>query len=313
MVVAIIGGSGFIGSHLVEILVGRGYDIHILSNNGMHNLQGLKDKIKYFDVDVRDIETLKKAVGPNTEGIINLAALINVDQSLDAPEAFLRTNVIGAFNVLEVARLNKVPKLVYMSTCEVYGNVPSGKADENHTTNPRSPYAASKFAAERYQLSYAYSFKEPIINIVRAFNTFGPRQSFGKGGAVIPISITSMLDGEKIRIFGDGKQTRDYVFVKDTARGVADVFEKDLPAGEIMNLATGVETSIRATAEKLCKLANKDFAETVEFIDARPGEIIRSCGDFSKAKKILGWEPKTYFDEGLAITFDWYKKNYKPK
>jgi dTDP-glucose 4,6-dehydratase len=311
MTIVVIGGSGFIGSHLVEDLLNRGHDVNVLSCDGMHNLQAVKDRVKYFDIDVRDIETLKHAIGPETEGIINMAALINVDQSIDAPEQFLRTNVIGAFNVLEVARLMKVPKLVYMSSCEVYGNVPSGKADENHPTNPRSPYAASKFAAERYHLSYSYTYKEPVINVVRAFNTFGPRQSYGKGGAVIPISITSLLDGKKIRIFGDGKQTRDYVFVKDTARGVADAFEKDLPNGDVVNLATGVETSIRDIAEKLCKLAGKDFKETVEFIAARPGEVSRFCGDSSKAKKVLGWEPKTKFDEGLAVTFDWFQKNYK--
>jgi len=313
MTVVVVGGSGFIGSHVVEELLDRGHDVHVLSYYDSHNLKNVKAKIKFSKVDVRDIESLKSTIDSDVDGIINFAALINVDQSLETPEPFLRTNIIGACNVVEVARIKKIPKLLYMSTCEVYGNVPSGKADENHPTNPRSPYAASKFAAERYQLSYAYSYKEPIIKIVRGFNTFGPRQSSGPGGAVIPIFITRLLDNKKIKIFGTGEQTRDYVFVKDIARGVVGVFEKDLSSGEIINLATSKETSIKEITEKLCKLANKDFDETVEFVEARPGEIIRSCGDYTKAKRILNWEPKISFDEGLAITFDWYKKNYKPK
>lgn len=312
MSILVIGGCGFIGSHVVDKLLEKGYEVKVMGLScHLENLKHVEDKIEFVKSDIKNIEDVKNVIYSDTEGIMHFAALINVDQSLQAPYSFLRTNVIGTFNVLEAARLKEIPKIFYMSTCEVYGNIDKGKADENHPTNPRSPYAASKFAAERYLLSYSYSYRIPAIKIVRGFNIFGPRQSYGQWGAVIPKFITTILDDKKIRIFGDGSQTRDYVFVKDIAEGTVAIYEKDLPSGEIINLATGNEISIRQIAEKICKLAGKDFEENVEFVEGRPGELVRSCGDYSKAKKILNWEPKFSFDKGLAETFEWYKRNYK--
>jgi dTDP-glucose 4,6-dehydratase len=307
MSILVIGGCGFIGSHLVEELLNRGKEVQIIGFRcQLENLESIKEKVKFIRVDVRDRDAINKVISSDIEGVLHLAALINVDESVQSPAAFFDTNVTATVGIMEAVRNKKIPKLTYMSTCEVYGNTLGGKADENHPTNPRSPYAASKFAAERYLLAYSYTYDEPRISIIRGFNQYGPRQSAGQGGAVIPKFITKLLNGQKIQVQGDGSQTRDYVYVKDTVKGIADVFEKDLPPGEVVNLATGVETSVKDIAEAVCRLAGKEPEKYIEFVKDRPGQLMRSCGDYSKAKKLIGWEPKVPFKEGLSLTFDWY-------
>lgn len=307
MAVLVTGGCGFIGSHVVEELISRGYKVNVLGLRcHLENIKHIQDKVNFIRADISNGKRVSDAI-KDADGVLHLAALVNVDQSIKDPEAFVRTNVIGTFNVMEAARKNDVEKFLHMSTCEVYGNIPHGRADENHPTNPRSPYAASKFAAERYLLSYSYTYPDQNIVIIRGFNQFGPRQHAGEWGAVIPKFITSILSGGKINVFGDGSQTRDYVFVKDTARGIVDAFEKDMPSGEIINLATGIETSIMDIANKICELTGKNPEEAIQTSPGRPGELVRSCGDYSKAKKFLDWHPKVSFDKGLEITLEHYK------
>ena len=305
----VIGGCGFIGSHMVEELLQRGNEVTVVGCHcQLENLEDVKGMFKYIRGDITDKDFVDSLIDADVEGILHLAALINVDQSIESPELFLDTNVVATVNIMEAARRRGIHKLLYMSTCEVYGNIPSGKADESHPTNPRSPYAASKFAAERYLLAYSYTYDKPKMIIIRGFNQYGPRQNAGRGGAVIPRSIIRLLNGQKIRVHGDGNQTRDYVYVKDTVKGIADAFQTNLPNGEVINLATGVETSIRDIAVAICKLAGKDPQEYIEFVKDRPGQLMRSCGDYSKAKKLLDWQPMVPFNKGLSLTFDWYAK-----
>ena len=309
MSILVIGGCGFIGSHMVEELLQRGNEVTVVGCHcQLENLEDVKGMFKYIRGDITDKDFIDSLIDADVEAILHLAALINVDQSIESPELFLDTNVVATVNIMEAARRRGIHKLLYMSTCEVYGNIPSGKADESHPTNPRSPYAASKFAAERYLLAYSYTYDKPKMIIIRGFNQYGPRQNAGRGGAVIPRSILRLLNGQKIRVHGDGNQTRDYVYVKDTVRGIADAFQTNLPNGEVINLATGVETSIRDIAVATCKLAGKDPQEYIEFVKDRPGQLMRSCGDYSKAKKLLDWQPMVPFNEGLSLTFDWYAK-----
>jgi dTDP-glucose 4,6-dehydratase len=309
MSILVIGGCGFIGSHLVEELLRRGKELTVVGFNcHLENLEPVNGKFKSVRGDIRDRDFINSIIDPDVEGILHLAALINVDQSIQSPELFLETNVTATVNIMDAARKRNVPKLLYMSTCEVYGNVPLGKADESHPTNPRSPYAASKFAAERYLLAYSYTYDKPNIVVIRGFNQYGPRQNAGRAGAVIPRFIIRLLDDQKIQVHGYGNQTRDYVYVKDTVRGIADAFERNLANGEVINLATGVETSIRDIAVAACKLAGKDPEKYIEFVADRPGQLMRSCGDYGKAKRLLGWQPTVPFEKGLALTFDWYAK-----
>ena len=305
----VIGGCGFIGSHMVEELLQRGNEVTVVGCHcQLENLEDVKGMFKYTRGDITDKDFVDSLIDADVEGILHLAALINVDQSIESPELFLDTNVVATVNIMEAARRRGIHKLLYMSTCEVYGNIPSGKADESHPTDPRSPYAASKFAAERYLLAYSYTYDKPKMIIIRGFNQYGPRQNAGRGGAVIPRSIIRLLNGQKIRVHGDGNQTRDYVYVKDTVKGIADAFQTNLPNGEVINLATGVETSIRDIAIATCKLAGKDPQEYIEFVKDRPGQLMRSCGDYSKAKRLLDWQPMVPFNKGLSLTFDWYAK-----
>ncbi|MBI4338194.1 MAG: GDP-mannose 4,6-dehydratase [Chloroflexi bacterium] len=310
--VLVTGGCGFVGSHLVDALLARGYEVASLSRPGcdLSNASHVSGKVPHLSAHIEDMDRLRAAVTGRWDAFFHLAALINVDQSLSEPLRFLDVNVKGTANMLELARQLGVPRFVHMSTCEVYGNIPQGKAPEDHPLNPRSPYAVSKFSAERYVLAYAYSFPTPHITLIRGFNQYGPRQSAGRFGAVIPKFIRSLLEGKTITVFGTGDQTRDYVFAEDTVQGILRAFEADLPSGEVLNLATGEDHSIRQIAEALCRLAAKDPRQAVEYIEGRRGELIRSCGDASKAQRLLGWVPTVSFSEGLARTFRWYRERF---
>lgn len=307
MSILVIGGSGFIGSHLVDELLQRGKGVTVVGYHcHLENLEAAKGRFKSVRGDITDKDFVDSLIDADVEGILHLAALINVDQSIQSPELFLNTNVMAAVTIMEAARRRNISKLLYMSTCDVYGNISHGKADESHATDPRSPYAASKLAAERYLLAHSYTYHKPTIVIIRGFNQYGPRQNAGRGGAVIPRSIIRLLDDKKIQVHGNGNQTRDYVYVKDTVRGIADAFETTSTNGEVINLATGVETSIRDIAAAACKLAGKDPQKYIEFVKDRPGQLMRSCGDYSKAKRLLDWQPTIPFNQGLSLTFEWY-------
>ncbi|MFQ5884215.1 MAG: dTDP-glucose 4,6-dehydratase, partial [Thermoplasmata archaeon] len=255
-------------------------------------------------------EEVANVVDDDIEAIFHLASLINVDESRDLPMEFFQTNVLGTVNLLEHARIRGVDQFIYMSTCEVYGNVPQGHADENHRTEPRSPYAASKFAAERYILSYAHTYAEgPTMKIVRGFNQYGPRQDSGPKGGVIAKFARWLINEKPITIYGSGEQTRDYVFVKDTVGALVQVLNAEIPSGDIINIATGKDRSIKSIAWSMCELENVDPKQRVKFAPGRPGELLRSCGDWSKAREVLGWRPRTEFEEGLRRTLVWYKEN----
>lgn len=308
--ILVTGGTGFIGSHLAEELIRRGNEVIVMDHHcKWENLETIKGQFKFIRGDIRDKNAVNKAIDADVEGVLHLAALVNVDQSMQSPDLFFGTNVMGTVNIIEAARKRNIPKFLYLSTAEVYGNIPHGKADGSHPTNPRSPYAASKFAAERYLLAYSFAYNDPKIVIIRGFNQYGPKQNAGKYGAVIAKFITKLLAGQKIQVHGSGNQSRDYIYVRDTVRGIADAFEKNLPSGEVINLATGVDTSIRDIAVAICRLAGKQPEKYIEFVKDRPGQVMRSCGDYSKAKTLLGWEPTIPFDEGLCSTFEWYVRN----
>lgn len=309
--ILVTGGCGFIGSHIVEKLVENGYNVSIISRPRCNheNIRHLLSKIKFYNGDVTDIKFLENTMRNmnSLECIVHLAALINVDESIKTPRLFWDVNVGGTFNVLECAR-KKDAKVIKMSTCEVYGNVPKGKADEKHPTNPCSPYAASKLAADRYCFTYHNTYGLPVT-IARPFNIYGPRQSAAMYGAVIPKFITRVLNNQPPLIFGDGLQTRDYVYVEDVAEGYLKLIKNNNFPGEAINFATGIDHSIGDIANRVIKFAGKEDILRPEFVNARQGELRRSCGDYSKAKKLLGWEPKVSFDEGLKKTIAFFKAN----
>jgi len=314
--VAIIGGCGFIGSHVADKLLEEGFDIRIIGRcvHGkipyLEKLLSNGKAVEFMQADVQNFDSIEKAT-QGCDAIMHYAALINVDQSIEGPRPFFDVNVFGTFNILEIARKRRIP-LVYKSTCEVFGNVPyPDKTNEDYRLMPRSPYATSKLCAERYCLAYWITYGLPIA-ISRGFNTYGPRQKAGEYGAVIPKFITSILKGQPPTIFGDGSQTRDYVYVKDVAEADALILEalieKKISGGEIFNVCTGVEHSIRDIAKKVIQICNTGINEPI-FIKARPGEVRRSVGTYEKIKKILEWTPKTSFENGLKETVRYFTDN----
>jgi len=316
MKIAVLGGCGFIGSHVCDQLLERGFEILIIGrcvHNPLSNINHIisnKD-VEFKQADIRDFKSIEKAL-KNCEAIMNYAALINVDESIQTPRLFFDVNVLGAFNILEIARKKEIP-LLYKSSSEVFGHVPyPDKADETYPQMPRSPYAVSKLCAERYNLAYNLTYGLPIV-ISRGFNTFGPRQNAGKFGAVIPKFITRVLDNKPTRIFGDGLQTRDYVFVKDMAQADVMILEAlidgKIPGGEIFNICSMKDHSIKDIAYKIIKLCEMDHLMEPVFINARPGEVRRLIGTSKKIKQTLGWQPKTTFNEGLMQTIDFFRNN----
>ena len=304
MKILVTGGAGFLGSHICDMLLKTGHEVSVLDRMCPGKVGHLIDEIGFVCGDLRKIEDCREAVR-DVDAIIHLAALINVDHSIREPLEFYETNVRGTMNLLEAARHEpSVKKLVYMSTAEVYGSS-EGLLKETALCDTRSPYAASKYAGERYCLSYHYTYDEPEITIIRGFNMYGPRQSYGSKGAVIAIFTTLALMGKPPVIFGSGEQCRDYVYVKDMARGVIEATMLEGLGGEIINLASGKTVTVNDIAKTVLELTGSKHE--IDYASARPGELFKSCGDADKARRLLGWAPEVGFYEGLQDTVEYFK------
>jgi len=311
--ILITGGGGFIGSHLAEFFVKKGCETIILddfTNANLNNIRGLL-RFKNFMLvkeDVRNFDLLKE-ISKDVNAIFHLAAQIHVDKSVIYPTLTFEVNTIGTLNVLEAARQNRVDKVVYASSSEVYGTAKYVPMDEEHPLNPSSPYAASKAAADRLCFSYYNTYGLNVV-IVRNFNTFGPRQKNMGYASAIPMFIRRVLQTKPPIIFGDGKQTRDYLYVKDAIEAynlVYDNFEDVV--GEAINFGTGKEIEIKALAEKIIKLCEVDNLVPIH-TDPRPGEVRRLCADISKARKKLGFNPKWNLDEAVKEYIGHMKAGY---
>lgn len=308
----VTGGAGFIGSHVVDQLLAAEHEVVTIFDKTMPgNLEHVQDQVNWIHGDIRDMDFCFKACR-DVDAIIHLAALINVDHSIESPSVFYDVNTQGTMNLLEASRVNnkRLKKFVMMSTFEVYGQTLTERAKENFTfCDPRSPYAASKYAAERYCLSYASSYPEPEITVIRGANVFGPRQSNTAKGAAIAIFITKLLRGEAVTLFGTGEQTRDYVYVKDTARGIIKAATTTGLHGEIINLCSGSDTKMLDIVSMIgCRL-NPGQPTKIQYAEARPGENIRSCGNPTKAANMLDWyvPESNIIGMNLDETIDYYK------
>lgn len=310
MKILVTGGTGFIGSHLVEILLDRGFEVRVLAHLHTFNIEHLSSnpRLEIAKGDIRIPDDCTKAV-KGCDLVAHLATLISVDYDIKHPKPFWDTNVGGTFNMLDASLTEDVDRFVYMSSCEILGNIPKGKADENFPIRlPRSPYAASKYAAESYCRNFFSIYGFPVT-IIRGFNVFGLRQRPGERGAVIPTLIIRVLQNEPPIIYGDGRQSRDYTYVKDVVHGLAKALNVKGIEGEIIHICSGIERSINEIAGKVIEACGSDIKPV--HIKARPGELMRSVGDNTKAKAVLGWKPKYSFEEGLRLTISAYKKTQK--
>ncbi len=317
----VTGADGFIGSHLVEKLVSKGYNVKALSIYNSFNswgwLESLPNKIlKEVEIvsgDVRDEDLINKLT-KDVEKIFHLAALIGIPYSYTAPRSYIDTNVIGTLNVLNAAIKNQT-KVIHTSTSEVYGTPQKIPINEKHRLFAQSPYAASKISSDQLALSYFSSFNLPVC-VIRPFNTFGPRQSLR---AIIPTIITQMLNDKAKEIkLGNTHTTRDFSYISDTVDGFFKTFNKNKIFGEVINLGTGKEISITSIVKIVGELTkkNKKIIYENKRIRAKKSEITRLCSSNLKAKKILKWQPKYVNKNGFKIaikkTIDWYKdKKYQ--
>lgn len=311
--VLITGGAGFIGSHLSERCVSKGYIVVCLDNflNGsLGNIRALLNykNFKLVNGDVRDFNLLEKIVSSGIEVIVHLAAQIHVDRSIIEPHETYETNVLGTLNVLELARRYDVEKVIFASTSEVYGSAQYVPMDEKHPLDPQHPYGASKLAADRMCHAYIQTYGANIC-IVRLFNTFGPRQKDTGYGGAISVFAKRVLSGRPPIIYGDGKQSRDYLYVEDAINAYESILQSKKPIREPVNFGTGKEMTIISIATRIIELLGAEKMRPVH-VDPRPGEVRRLVADNRKAKELLGWQPKYSFDEGLEKLVDWYK-NYR--
>lgn len=312
--VLVTGADGFIGSHLVEELLKEGYDVRAFVLYNSFNTWGwletfpkeTLDKIDVFTGDVRDPNAVRKAM-EGMDAVLHLAALIAIPYSYYAPDAYVDTNIKGTLNVLQAARDLGTERVLVTSTSEVYGTAQYVPIDEKHPYQGQSPYSATKIGADRLAESFYRSFNLPVT-IVRPFNTFGPRQS---ARAVIPTIITQLLSGKKEIKLGSLEPTRDFNYVKDTARGFIEIMKSDRTIGEEINIATQKEISIGELAEELIRQINPNAKIVCDNQRLRPkkSEVERLLGNNEKIRRLTEWKPLYTFEEGLAETIEFLKGN----
>ena len=310
----ITGADGFIGSHLVEECVKEGYKVKAFVLYNSFNTWGWLDtlpketmkNVEVFCGDIRDPNGVREAM-KDCDGVFHLAALIAIPYSYHSPDAYVDTNIKGTLNILQAAKLLGIKRILVTSTSEVYGTAQYVPIDEKHPFQGQSPYSATKIGADRLAESFYRSFNLPIT-IVRPFNTYGPRQS---ARAVIPTIITQLLSGVKEIKLGSLKPTRDFNYVKDTVRGFIEIYKSEKTIGQEINIATQKEISIGDLANELIRQINPDARVVCDEQRLRPekSEVNRLLGSNEKIKRLTNWEPKYSFEEGLAETIEFFKKN----
>ncbi len=305
--ILVTGGAGFIGSHVVEELVDRGYDVVVLDNFIMgreENLRKVQDDVEIVRADVTDPRAVDRTLREyQPEVVIHLAAQVNVRYSMESPFVDARINALGTLNLVSLAAEHNVERFVYASSGgAVYGEPEYLPVDEEHPTRPISNYGVSKLAGEHYVRVYAErdGFEHVIL---RYANVYGPRQDPRGEAGVIPIFLLRAARGEPLTVFGDGEQTRDFVFVGDVARITVEAVER----GEgVYNVGTGRETSVNDIVEVVKAVTGLDVEIVYE--EPRPGEVRRIYLDPSRAREELGFEPRVDLEEGIQRTWKWIRR-----
>ncbi|MHA8104536.1 NAD-dependent 4,6-dehydratase LegB [Aquirufa nivalisilvae] len=311
--VLVTGADGFIGSHLVELLLNEGYQVKAFVYYNSFNSWGWldtlpKEKLAQIEViagDIRDPNGVRVAM-QGCQVVFHLAALIAIPFSYHSPDSYIDTNIKGTLNVIQAARDLQVERILVTSTSEVYGTAKYIPIDENHPRQPQSPYSASKIGADCIAESFYRSFDLPIT-IVRPFNTYGPRQS---ARAVIPTIITQLLNGVEEIQLGDLTPTRDLLYVKDTVSGFLKISLSEKLIGQDCNIATQSEISVEAMANELIAQINPNAKIKVDEQRLRPekSEVFRLYGSNQKIKENTDWTLSYDFKEGIAETIEWFRK-----
>lgn len=306
--IVVTGADGFIGSHLTELLLSKGYNVRALSQYNSFNYWGWLEGINHPNLevvpgDIRDGNFCRELVS-GCDTVFHLAALIAIPFSYSAPDSYVDTNIKGTLNICQAAKSQGIERLLITSTSEVYGTAKYVPINEQHPKQPQSPYSATKIGADAIALSFYNAFELPV-SIVRPFNTYGPRQS---ARAIIPTIITQIANGAREIKVGDLTPTRDFNFVEDTCRGFLAIAQSDATLGEEVNIATGKEVSMQETLETIARLMNADVKWVKDPQRCRPSksEVFRLLGDNTKIKQLTGWEPQVTLEEGLRRTIEWF-------
>jgi len=309
--ILITGATGFVGSHLTELCMEKGYDVVAFDRyNPNYNLGWLekskfRNDINFIFGDIRDYDSVLKSM-KGCEVVFHLAALIGIPYSYFSPLAYLKTNVEGTYNVLESSKYLEVEQTIITSTSEVYGSAQYIPIDEKHPFSPQSPYSASKISADNLAISYWNSYQQPI-KIIRPFNIYGPRQS---SRAVIPSIIIQALNKKDEIKLGNIRPIRDFTFVTDTCDAFLDILKLKNFFGNTLNVGSNNKNSIEDIAVKILKKLNSKakIKKDNQRIRSKTSEVDRLVCDNSKILKHTQWKAKVKIDKGLDITIDWFKK-----
>ncbi len=315
--ILVTGGLGFIGSNLIDILIKKKFFVinldKITYSSNFYNTKNFKNlkNYKFIKCDISNKKILNILNKYKPSCIFNLAAETHVDRSIDNPDNFIKSNIVGVYNLLECfknfSKRNK-SKLVHISTDEVYGDVLNGRSSEIYQYKPSSPYAASKAASDHLVSSYVRTYNINAV-ITNCSNNYGPNQHPEK---LIPKLIYNILKNKKLPIYGKGLNSREWIYVKDHCEALIKVYQKG-KAGNFYNIGSNKNLSNLEVTKKLLNIAKKKIIigknVKINFVKDRPGHDVRYALNSSKIKKELNWKPKVNFSEGIKLTFDWYNNN----
>jgi len=316
--IIVTGGLGFIGSNLIELLLKKNYFVinidKVSYSSNFYNTKEFKDNKRYkfikCDINSKKIENIFNKYKPI--GIFNLAAETHVDRSIDSPKIFITSNILGVFNILEIfkkyCKKNSQSRLIHISTDEVFGDILTGRSDENYSYRPSSPYAASKASSDHLVSSYVRTYGIPAI-ITNCSNNYGPKQHPEK---LIPKLIHNIISNKILPIYGKGTNSREWIYVEDHCEALVKIFEKGI-IGNFYNIGSNKNKTNLEICKRLINIGKKNIKigpnVKIKFVKDRPGHDMRYALNSKKIIKELNWKPKKSFSQGMDATFNWYLNN----
>lgn len=304
MKIIVTGGAGFIGSHLVDRLIKENHNVVVLDNLSTGKKENLNKKAKFYKIDICSPKIFEIFKKEKPEIVFHLAAIPRVPLSVKEPILTTKVNVLGTVNIFKAGIEVKVKRIIFASSSSVYGNQKKLPLKENLIPNPISPYGLQKLTGEKFANLFTSLYKIPIISL-RYFNVYGPRIDFdSEYSLVIGKFLKQKAEGKPLTIFGDGNQTRGFCYIDDVVEANIKAMEsRKLKGGEVINIGSEKSYSINYLA--------KLIGGPVEYLPPRPGDVLHTKADITLAKKLLNWEPKTPFEEGIQKTIEWFNKNFK--